>query len=42
MTRGHDHWYELYPGADTEKVTAELIDDLKQVVTDLDRRRVSR
>lgn len=41
MTRGYDHWYELYPGADTEKVTAELIADLKQVLTDLDRRRVS-
>ena len=41
MTRGYDHWYELYPGADTEKVTADLVADLKQAVTDLERRRIS-
>ena len=36
-----DRWYELFPGADTQEVAAAVTADLRQAVTELDRRRAS-
>lgn len=41
LTRGYDHWYELYPGVDTVEVVETVMSDLKKAVAYLDQCRTS-
>ena len=41
LTRGYDHWYELYPGVDTVEVAETVMSDLKKAVAYLDQCRTS-
>lgn len=39
IARGRDHWYELHPGAETQAVIGELLEDLRRALDFLDDKR---
>lgn len=42
LTWGYDHWYELYPGANTQEVTDQVLSDIEKTLEYLDEKRLQK
>lgn len=40
LTWGYDHWYELYPGANTQEVTQQVLSDIEKTLEYLEEKRL--